>query len=64
MNEYDPWKSIVARNNFVKKMQAKSSEQEQELKARADSGEEKKVLAEEFEISRQTLYRILVKPEK
>ena len=38
---------------------ALSAEKEAELKARAVKGEEKKALAFEFGISRQTLYRIL-----
>lgn len=40
---------------------ALSPEKEQELKTRADAGDEKKALAKEFGISRQTLYRVLAR---
>jgi len=40
---------------------ALNQEQTQELKKRVDAGEEKKALAKEFGISRQTLYRVLAR---
>jgi DNA invertase Pin-like site-specific DNA recombinase len=39
-------------------------ENERTLKARAEAGEEKKSLAQEFGVSRQTLYRILARDAK
>lgn len=41
-----------------------SPELERSLKARAEAGEEKKSLAQEFGVSRQTLYRILARDAK
>lgn len=38
-----------------------TEEQAREIKARVDAGEEKKALAEEYGISRQTLYRVIAK---
>ena len=38
-----------------------TGEQEQEVRRRADAGEEKKGLAAKYEVSRQTLYRILAR---
>ena len=43
---------------------ALTEDQQQEMKRRAEAGEEKKVLAEEYGISRQSLYRILARMEK